>query len=196
MSGLGVVAALGFAGIMLNNRGGSHLSPADSSGDDSLVTQTSAETRTSDSAESLPQTSLPTGTNVVSPTTRPTGPTNTAATVPGQNGGAATTAPVVVPPITNSPEPTTTYAQPPDIDETKTDVSKGGTITVRLRAGVLTLLDQMTNSGYTSQVENNEATRIRVRFDTSNGYSRIEVTIGSDGHMLVDASENYSGGGG
>ncbi len=195
MTGVGVVAALGFAAIVFNNRSDSHLSPADSSGVDSEVTEASNDSRTSEPGESVPETTTPTSTNIVGSTTKPTGPANTTATVPGQNGGGATTVPVVIPPVTNPPDPVTTTAPPPSTDETKTGFSLGGTITVRLRAGVLTLLGNPAPSeGHTFQVEQNESARIRVRFDADNGYSRIEVAIGSDGHMLVSVDENYGGG--
>ena len=194
MTGVGVAAALGFAAVVFNNRSDSHLSPADSVGDDTLVTQTSNDTRTSEPGGSAPETSVPTGTNSVGTTTKPSGPNNTAATVRGQNGGA-TTAPFVVPPVTNPSDPTTAPGPPSGIDETMTPASKGGTITVRLHSGVLSLLDRVTNADYTSQIEKNESARIRVRFDANaGGYSEIEVTIGSDGHMLVNVTENYPGG--
>ena len=197
MSGVGVVAALGFATIVLNNRSDSQLSPANSGGDDSLVTQTSDDSRTTEPGESVPETSTPTVTNAVSSNTKPAGSTNTTAAVPGQSGNAnsATTTPVVVPSVTNPPDATTTTtAESSGTDETRTVVSRGGTVTVRLQAGVLTLLETAPSAGFTPDIEMQESARIRVRFDTSNGYSRIEVTIGSDGHMLVDVQENYSGG--
>ena len=87
LGGLGVVVALGIATLAFNNRNGSQLSPANSGGHDSLVTQTTNESRTSDPASTLPETTAPTIINTVGPTTKPIGPTNTTAAVLGQNGG-------------------------------------------------------------------------------------------------------------
>ncbi|CAB4881843.1 unannotated protein [freshwater metagenome] len=183
LGGLGVIVALGIATIAFNNRSDSQISPANSSAE---ITEVSAPAQQSTVA-----------------TTAPTGPDTSAVKNPGTAAPSTVdtpgTTPAVLPATTPSPNQspsTTTSAStgPLPAGETRSGVSLGGTITVRLQNGALTLVGTTANPGHTSQIEKNEATRVRVRFDASNGFSRIEVTIGPDGHMIVDVTENYSGG--
>jgi hypothetical protein len=98
----------------------------------------------------------------------------------GGSGGAATT----VPPVT-APSVTTPGLAPPPIaaPEIRTFSAAGGTVTVALRGGNLSLSLATPNAGYAAEVHDSRSDRVEVRFDSGDHESRIEVRV--EGGRLV-----------
>ena len=186
LSGLGITVVLAFSAAVYASRSNSHVSPADG-GTDSEVTTGNFELATDDTqpddtaTESTPQTSddKSGSANTLKPGNPPG---NGSTTVPSGGNG----------PVSGPPTATTT-AGAAQVDETKTSVSQGGSITVSVHGGVLTLFSHTATDGYSYELEDSEDTRIRVRFENSGGHSRIEATIAANGHISFAVSESYSG---
>lgn len=188
LTGLGVTVVLAFSAAAYASRSHSKVTPADG-GTDSAITTGNSEL-TTDTPEpddsvtvSAPQTSDGDGTSGSQGTQKPgTSSGNQTPSVPTSDDGP-----------NNQPPTEPTDAESPHVDETKTGVSSGGSITVSLHQGVLTLTSYTANGGYSHQIEDPGPDRIRVRFENSNGQSRIEATIADDGHISFEVSESYSG---
>lgn len=88
---------------------------------------------------------------------------------------ATTTTTTAAPSTVATTSPTTTAADPPATPPfTKTYQSSGGSITVDWNGSSLSLLSVQPASGYTAEIEDQTAARIRVRFRGTDD-SRIEV---------------------
>ena len=183
LSGLGITVVLAFSAAVYANRSNSSVSPADG-GTDAEVTTGNSERATDDTAtESTPHTSDGDDTSGSANTLQQGNPSGNGSTsVPSGGNGPA-----------NQLPPATTTAVASQVDETKTGVSQGGSITVSVHGGVLTLFSHTATDGYSYELEDSEDTRIRVRFENSGGHSRIEATIAANGHISFAVSESYSG---
>ncbi|MEQ1703296.1 MAG: hypothetical protein ABMA25_24580 [Ilumatobacteraceae bacterium] len=166
------------------NPGTDTVSPADrgsdvsNSTDDSLGGSTSLATdSTLTSTTLVTDSTVPTETSVVGgggvTPTQPGGsqPGNTTPsnTTPGATNPPSSSTPATNPPATNPP------ATNPPAPVDKTFSSEGGSITVRLQNGSLTLLATNPASGYTPETRKNGGTRVEVRFD--NGTDTIDIRI-------------------
>jgi hypothetical protein len=86
-------------------------------------------------------------------------------TTPGSTNPPATNPPATDPPSTNPPAPVT-----------QTFSNAGGSITVRLQNGSLSLVGSPTPaSGYTYEIRKNGGTRVEVRFD--NGTDTVDIRV-------------------
>jgi hypothetical protein len=142
--------------------------------------------------------------------TRPGAPAPTnlpVAPVPTQPRPPVTTRP---PTTTRPPAPATTVARPPattvapapvttpapaPIDVTRSQSSGGGSITVRLSGGVLSLVSSTPSSGFEKDVRSSGPSRVEVRFESDNQMFRIRATI-SGGDISFEVTEESDGGGG
>ncbi len=131
-------------------------------------------------------------------------PTTTAPTtlVPGTTL-APTTAPapaVPEPSVTPPPEPpTSTIATPPTAaptvattaaPTTRTYDSVGGSITVRLAGGVISLAgDPVPAPGFSVRIDDNGPDRVRVRFELGDQRSEIRVDL-EDGELIPEIIES------
>lgn len=94
-----------------------------------------------------------------------------------------TTVAVPVPPVTtpstsSSTSSTSSTAAPVgDAPFTQQYASTGGSITVRWDGSALTLVSVDPADGYTAEIEDQSATRVRVRFRGDDGDSRIEIRV-------------------
>jgi hypothetical protein len=70
---------------------------------------------------------------------------------------------------------------------TRTYDSAGGSITVDWDGDSFTLLSVAPAGGFSSEIEDQQATRIRVRFRGDTGDARIEVRV-NNGQLIVDIS--------
>ncbi len=146
-------------------------------------------------------------------TTSPSSPASAVTTDPAtsQPGGSA---PASVPPgtlpssVPSTPEtstsdpssPTSPPSSAPETSETsspattvapatQTFSSVGGSITVRLADGALSLLGTTPAPGFAEEIEDNSSERVRVRFRDDDRSSRIEVRV-EGGQMVHDIDEN------
>ena len=187
LTGLGLTVVLAFSAAVYANRSHSQVTPADG-GTDSAITTGNSELTTDDTQPddsvtvSAPQKSGEDTSG--SPGTQKPDSSSGNPTPAGPTPGGRPA---------NQPPTPTTDVESPVVDETKTAMSPGGSITVSLHNGVLTLVSHSANSGYSYQLEDSEPENIRVRFENSNGHSRIEATIAQDGHINFAVSESYSG---
>lgn len=160
---------------------------------------------------SSPVVTAPTTSAVTVPTQRPTSPSTTTAggmpaptpttstspsatptTNPPSSTATATSSPTSIatslPTSTESPTTVPSSTSPPaDAPFTRTYDSLGGSITVRWDGAALTLLAVDPNAGYESEIEDQSASRIRVRFRSDAGDSRIEVRV-DDGRVVSSIS--------
>ncbi len=113
------------------------------------------------------------------PTTAPVPPTISATTTPA-TGVTTTTVPTTQAP-TPPPAVTTTVPAPP---LTSTYPSTGGSITVRLADGQISLAaDPVPTGGWTTRIDDNGPDRVRVRFELGN--QRSEIRVDRVGGQLV-----------
>ena len=101
---------------------------------------------------------------------------STASTAPGTTSGATPTTTAAVPsssPSTSVPTPST---NPPALI-TETFSGIGGSITVRLQNGSLTLVSYNAASGFTADVQNSSGDRVEVRFESEGQRTDIRVDI-------------------
>jgi hypothetical protein len=97
-----------------------------------------------------------------------------------ESGGSATTVPsVTVPRVTTPGVPVPPIAAP----EVRTYSAAGGSVTVALHGGTLSLSLASPNAGYAAEVHESRSDRIEVRFDSGDRESRIEVRV--EGGRLV-----------
>ena len=174
-------------------------------GTDSVVTTPADQTVGSAPASidrSLPTSSAPI-TAVPNPTTVPavvpptvpptaTAPPPTAPAEPGTTIGTpatdpasppTTTSPTTTSPPTTSPPTSPPRASPSDPPSTETYSSPGGSITVRWDGVALSLQQVVPGAGFTHEVEDELADRIRVRFERDDGDFRIEIRV-EDGEVV------------
>ena len=133
------------------------------------------------------------GISVPSSTTTTTTPQNTTTTtvdpstnttVPGGGGPAPST------PTTTGTAPTTTPTTPgPGSAETETQENEGGSVTVRLDNGVLSLVAATPKTGFAIEEQEERADRVRVRFRNDEGEEhRIEFAV-DGGQIVVERNE-------
>lgn len=202
---VGVVAAVG------NGRTNNHLiSTADTSslpGDTVQITSTVSSLPTT-SVEDLPNTGLTTSSTVAADptttvaasvdTTATSSPATDTPTTPSSTGGTVTTKPKAPPASTNTTAPTVTPAPPIPttgaVDETQTFSSVGGSVTVRLSGGRLSLVGGPSPvAGFTVDEQDVSATEVRVRFRSAGHRSKISVEI-RNGRLSGNTEEvNESG---
>jgi hypothetical protein len=168
-------------------------------GTDSLVTTPADQTVGSAPASidrSLPTTTPPI-TALPNPATLPavvpstvpptvTAPPTTASAEPGTTVGTPATDPPTSPPTTSSPTSTSPPSTSPPGQEppsTETYSSPGGSITVRWDGVALSLQQVVPGTGFTHDVEDELADRIRVRFEGGGGDFRIEIRV-DDGDVV------------
>mgnify|MGYP001119357185 CR=1 FL=1 len=136
--------------------------------------------------ESGEDTTAPTtsASTVASPTTA--APSAPAATVPSSSAAPVPTDP----PPTTPPAvitPSTTPDSEADAPFTREYSSIGGSITVRWDGSALSLISVTPNAGYDSEIEDQSASRIRVRFRGDDDDARIEVRA-DDGQVEASIS--------
>jgi hypothetical protein len=107
--------------------------------------------------------------------TSPTVGTN--GTTPGtDNGGTVGSNPSTSPPTTTDPPPTTSVFS-----------GEGGSVTVRLQGGSLTLVSYSANAGFAIDIQHSGGDRVEVRFESSNHRTRIRVDL--EGNSMVPSIE-------
>lgn len=129
---------------------------------------------------------VPFATAPVAPSTTPTpqpssAPTTQPASAPATSP-STTTAPSMAPTTTAPPATTTTAPDPSDPPFTRQYDSTGGSITVNWNGAALTLVSTAAAAGYETEIEDQSADRIRVRFRSDSNDSRIEVRV-QDGRV-------------
>lgn len=136
--------------------------------------------------------STPSDSVAVVPTPAPTIPRSLPSTSTALTTPSTTTAPTTTPPTSSttsstaaSTTPSTTDSTPTLAPFTDTYQSTGGAITVNWNGTALSLQAVSPAAGFVADVEDSSATRIRVRFRSDDGDSRIEVRV-VDGQLLVD----------
>lgn len=160
------------------------------------------ELRTADTV-TAPDTSLPSSTAVVT-APQTTGSTPGSTSVPSQPGGTTASTPTNSPPQTSAGTPSTDTSTVTSTGTstgtstvttapvTRTFSSTGGSITVRLAGGALSLVGSSPADGYTAEVEDDRPDRVRVRFRGESRSTRIEVRlVGSE--MVPDIDEGSGG---
>jgi hypothetical protein len=124
---------------------------------------------------------------VAGPVGGDTMPSTTVATTTGVTATTVDTPPTTMPGTTTpttSTTPTTTAV--PLAPFTETFSSAGGSITVNWNGSALSLVSADPAAGYTTKIEDNQADRVRVRFEGADNW-RIEVRI-SNGQRQVTIS--------
>ncbi len=136
--------------------------------------------------ESGEDTTAPTtsASTVASPTTA--APSAPAPTVPSSSAAPASTDPPLTTPSTVT-TPSTTPDSEADAPFTREYSSIGGSITVRWDGSALSLIGVTPNAGYDPEIEDQSASRIRVRFRGDDDDARIEVRA-SDGQVEASIS--------
>ena len=197
--GLLAVSRSGGSGAVQPNDRGSELGPDGSrlQPDDTVSTTTESTIGTTTAATVA--TTIQDSTTVTDPeiTTAATLPTNSQA--PGGNGGgnsSHTTSPNTVA-KTNPPAPTT--SAPHDTDPvtsptpaapvTQTFSGVGGSITVHLENGRLTLVSSQPAPGFTGEVNKKSGSHIEVRFESDHHRTEARVDL-QRGTMVQDFSED------
>lgn len=99
--------------------------------------------------------------------------TTSASTTPGSGSN-----PTSSPPETTAVSPTTSVFS-----------GDGGTITVRLQDGALTLVSYTTTSGFSTDIQHSSGDRVEVRFESSSHRTRIRIDLES-GSMVPSIEEN------
>lgn len=116
----------------------------------------------------------------------------TSATPGGSTPGSST--PVTTPTTTRTPTPTTTAsttasttaattASTPPAPVTQTYNGVGGSVTVRMQNGTLTLLSSSPAGGFTADVRQTSGGRVEVRFES--GTHRTEIRVDLVGNSMV-----------
>jgi hypothetical protein len=134
---------------------------------------------TVDSIAAPPTTTNP-PTDTASPTPSTTRPTETTATTtPDTSSPAvpATTTPSTPSISTLAPTATTAALDPSDPPFTQQYESTGGSITVTWNGTALILVSANPATGYVTEIEDQSADRLRVRFRSDSNDSRIEVRV-------------------
>ena len=197
-TGLVVIAGL----FLLPNIGDTQQEPADQPVAPTI--DTIAPPPTPDTATPIPSTPRPTTTTATTPpeasspevpppTTATSATSITAAPQPNPapttqpasapaTSPSTTTATSVAPSTTLAPPTTTAAPDPSDPPFTQQYDSTGGSITVNWNGAALTLVSTAPAPGYVTEIEDQSAERIRVRFRSDTGDSRIEVRV-RDGHV-------------
>jgi hypothetical protein len=104
----------------------------------------------------------------------------------GGSGGSATTVPsVTVPPVTVPSVPAPGLAAP----EIRTFRAAGGSVTITLQGGTLSLSLASPNAGYAAEVHDSRSDRVEVRFGSGDRESRIEVRV--EGGRLVPRVDEH-----
>lgn len=220
VGGLGVTLMIGFAAAAYQPPSSSRLVPANGGGNDAVVTlpttASNADTTSSSTAISTPtingntddkgnngntDSSAPqTGTDSTSPSPIDV-PATTAHTVPHghatTSAPATTTAPTV--PATTSTEPSSSSSVPTNITENATISSSGGTATVHLQGGVLSVVSISASADHDCVTDKNASDRIRwvcrptpatTGVGTTPGNtSHLDFSIGLDGHLVAVSTE-------
>ncbi len=200
-TGLVVIAGL----YLLPNMGDTQPQPADQPAAptiDTIAAPPTTTNPTTDTATTTPRATRPTTTTATTPpdASSPTVPETTAPSTPSttpapQRNPTPTTqpasAPATSPSTTTAPSvaPTTTLAptttaapDPSDPPFTQQYDSTGGSITVNWNGTALILVSTNPATGYVTEIEDQSAERIRVRFRSDSNDSRIEVRV-RDGHV-------------
>ncbi|HAP76451.1 MAG TPA: hypothetical protein DCR14_10245 [Acidimicrobiaceae bacterium] len=158
--------------------------PDDSNPDDSVTDNSSDDAGDSSLPDSAPDnsTSNSSGSNSTPNSASPgTNPTNSAGTTPSSPASSTPTTPA------STPSTPATTAPPAPITQTFSGV--GGSITVRLENGALTLVGSNAASGFTGEVKVNRGDRIEVIFDNGTHETKIRVDVVGNS-MDPDISEN------
>jgi hypothetical protein len=206
----GVVAAVG------NNDTTNHLiSTADSDSlldnDDQITSTVTAEPttsiddspdvgRTTSSMAVDDTTSVPSSVADAATTSPPTEAPTTPVLSSGSSGSTGTTKPKAPPtPTSTTSAPTTATPQAaptaPGVDETKNFLSTGGSITVRLSGGQLSLVGAPgPAAGFTVDEQHVSATEVEVRFQSAGHRSKITVEIRS-GRLVGNVEEDNTSSG-
>lgn len=201
-TGLVVVTGL----FLLPNIGDTQPEPADQPAAPTIDTIAPAPTTTNaatDTATTTPGTTRPPSTTATTPvdatspaisaTATPSTPSTAPAPQPNPapttqpasapaTSPSTTNAPNVAPTTTLSPPTTTTTPDPSDPPFTQQYDSTGGSITVNWNGTALSLVSSAPATGYATEIEDQSADRIRVRFRSDSNDTRIEVRV-RDGHV-------------
>lgn len=200
--GVLAVSRSGGSGTVQPNDGGSELGPDGSrlQPDDTISTTTESTTVTTTGAT--------VATTIEDPTTV-TEPVTTGATIPtvpgnsqspastGSNNSSHSTSPGTVP-RTNPTAPTTSTPQDTDPVTTPTTAAApitqtfngiGGSITVHLENGHLTLVSSQPTAGFHAEVKKKSGSHIEVRFESDHHRTEARVDL-HDGTMVPDFSED------
>jgi outer membrane biosynthesis protein TonB len=142
------------------------------------TTATAPPNAPSPAVPAVPAASAPSTTPAPQPNPAPTTqPPSARATSP-----STTAAPSVVPTTTLAPPTATTAPDPSDPPFTQQYDSTGGSITVNWNGEALILVSTNPATGHVTEIEDQSADRIRVRFRSDSNDSRIEVRA-RDGHV-------------
>ena len=167
--------------------------------DDSTQSGRTTSSTGVDDTTSVPSTVDTTATSMPG-TATPTAPSSSGGSSSvGSSGGTGTTAPSAPPAPTNNTAGPMTAApaastNAPGIDETRPFSSIGGSITVRLSGGQLSLVGAPTPApGFTMHEQNGSGTELEVRFESAGHRSKITVEI-RDGHINGQVEEEPSSG--
>jgi hypothetical protein len=171
IAGAATLAAVIAGGVvLLNGDADDTLAPA-TAPSTATAPDTAAPTSTSEAPTSTVPRPSTTGDSVATVVTVPVPPIS--ATV---STGAETVPPTTAQPSPTSPSTSSTVATQPPAPSTETYDSSGGSITVTWNGSALSLDAVNPTDGHTAEIEDETATRIRVRF-RGPAESRIEVRV-------------------
>lgn len=204
---LGAACLFAIGAFVVTGNDSHRLRPADSSVEEDQVISETTDVEPPESSTAVTESTEPASTETIATTASTTAPTEATAPISltpnvsppsntsssdhgsGSKGKGTTSSS-----SSSSPAPAATPSSSSTVSvaEVRTFVSDGGSITVRLQDGSLTLLDTTANAGYRLELDKNEPSQIRVKFVNDTHESRIDVTI-SDGHLRDDVSEETRG---
>ena len=176
------------------------LQPADSFAQSTVSTPDSGPGVTNDSmVDDSVESSTPTGGTMISlPVPNPGGGSGGPGGVPGGStpssspaSGPGSSTPTSNTTATSNSAPTTTAptTTSPPAPQFQTFSGVGGSVTVKLANGVLSLQSYSATSGYTAEVTTNRSDRVEVRFDNGSNETRIRVDL-VGGSMQPRIDEN------
>jgi hypothetical protein len=179
--------------------------PPSSSGEISTIASDTTAPGGGTTAVPQPQSSADSAGPGVTGPPAPVAPTPTTAALPPATTKPPTTRPptTIRPPSTTTPPPATTAAPAPGTtpapsgEIVRGQATVGGSITVRLSGGVLTLQSSTANPGFEKNVKSSGPTRVEVEFESDTQKFRIRARIvGGDISIEVDEESSDGGGGG
>ena len=169
-------AAAVFAGT--RSDGGNSVQPggSDTGVDGSPLTVSGSSDMSSPTTDEIDTATITTITGDDTVATSPT--PSTPSTSPGATSGAAPTTAASVPaPSSTAPAVTSSVTNLPVPPVTQTFGGVGGSITVQLQNGTVTLVSYNASSGFSVDVQQSSGVRVEVRFESSDRRTDIRVDI-------------------
>lgn len=180
-AGTAVVALIALAVTSGDGRSERRISPAETGPPASVDDAAPGKTGTTTTARPAPTSGVPVIELPVPTDIAPSSSASPPSVAPG------TTAGTVSPPASATPPPASS------ISITRSYESIGGRITVRLGARVVGLVSFETTTGFTARIDDDGPERVRVRFESPDHESRIEVeAVGGDLVPRIDENESGS----